>query len=392
MQRAALDMLRCWTIGLGLWCLGMTSGVLAQERPREIGEAIDVWSEPNPGIRYLDRRMTTPCRVHAVLVQLDAPGVHVVATTHRQRWRTVSSFAEEAHVQVAVNGGFWALLQGARGLAAGGGAIWPRNGELDPELGELLIDREGEASLHAPGEVLSPEQMAEISEAVSGRPWLVHQGELVTETLDAFETANDRAPRTAAGLSRDGHVLYLAVVDGRQPESRGMTLYEMGRLMSELGAYEAMNLDGGASSEMYVQELGGIVSIPSRGRWEIAVDDLIGEGQVVRETDHGREVLTRGREQEVINHIGIVAPAPPEIPVTARGAIDESLPAPPLPPPRPLPPRLSLGQMRETIASAIVIGGPLGLLLGVAWILRRWQRGRNRRVEAASSGRHVRVS
>src|SRR6185369_8138683 len=103
-------MLRCWAIGLCLWCLGMTSSALAQEvgeRPREIGEAIDVWSEPNPGIRYLDRRMTTPCRVHAVLVQLDAPGVHVVATTHRQRWRTVSSFAEEAHVQVAVNGGFW---------------------------------------------------------------------------------------------------------------------------------------------------------------------------------------------------------------------------------------------------------------------------------------------
>lgn len=383
MQNAALDMLRAWMTGLLF--LVLTSHALAQERAREIGEAIDVWSEPNPGIRYLDRRMTTPCRVHAVIVQLDAPGIRVVATTHRQRWRTVSSFAEAVHAQVAINGGFWVLMQGARGLAAGGGAIWPNNGELDPELGELVIDREGDVTLHAPAEPI--EDMQDISDAVSGRPWLVHHGELVTETLDAFETANDRAPRTAAGLSRDGNTLYLAVVDGRQPESRGMTLYELGRLMDELGAYEAMNLDGGASSEMYVEELGGIVSIPSRGRWEIAVDDLIGEGQTVRETARGREVLTRGREQEVINHIGILALAPPEIPVMARPALDDSLPTPPLPPPPPLPPRMSIGVMRETIAQALAWGGLLGLALFGAWCLRRWWK---RRTSVGSFGAEVR--
>ena len=82
-------MARVTAIGLALW-LVLLSVALAQERPREIGDAIDVWSEPNPGIRYLDRRMTTPCRVHAVIVQLDAPGIQVVATTHAQRWRTVS--------------------------------------------------------------------------------------------------------------------------------------------------------------------------------------------------------------------------------------------------------------------------------------------------------------
>jgi hypothetical protein len=213
----------------------------------------------------------------------------------------------------------------------------------------------------------------------------------VTDTLDTFETANDRAPRTAVGLSRDGHVLYLAVVDGRQPESRGMTLYELGRLMDELGAYEAMNLDGGASSEMVVEELGGIVSVPSRGRWEILVDDLMGEGQTVRETPSGdREVLTRGREQEVINHIGILAPAPPEIPVTARDAIDESLPAPPLPPPRPLPPRFELGVWRETIARVIACGLPVVVGGLVGWLVRRWRRRRTTRQRGGSFGAELR--
>jgi hypothetical protein len=363
-------------VGALVWLASMTAS--AQERPREVGEASDVWSEPNPGLRYLDRQTTTPCRIHAVIVELHAEGVHVVSTRYRERWRTVSSYAQSTGVQVAVNGGFWALMQGARGFAAGGGSVWPRNTEADPEMGELVIDDKGRVSLLPPGVPIDADWQPFIAEAVSGRPWLVHEGELVTDTLDAFETANDRAPRTAVGLDHDGMHLILAVVDGRQAESRGMTLYELGRLMAELGAEEAMNLDGGASSEMYVQELGGIVSVPSRGRWEIAVDDLIGEGQVVRETEHGREVLTRGREQEVINHIGIIAPSP-VVPVQAGSTAFEGLAAPPpVLRPRPLPPRLHLGVMRESIALAVAYGGPVCGVGVLVWIVRAWRRRRAR--------------
>ena len=205
------------------------------------------------------------------------------------------------------------------------------------------------------------------------------EGALVTETLDAFETANDRAPRTAVGLSEDGGTLYLAVVDGRQSESRGMTLYELGRLMMELGAYESMNLDGGASSEMFVERLGGVVSVPSSGRWEVAVDELIGREQLVRETPNGREVFTRGREQEVINHLGIVAPPPDLVSVRAFDSpLDESLPAPAAPTalPAPLAPRIHLGTAREWIAPLLVYGGPALFVVSVGLLVRRFRRRR----------------
>jgi len=96
-------------------------------------------------------------------------------------------------------------------------------------------------------------------------------------------------------------------------------------------------------------------------------------------------VLTRGREQEVINHIGILAAAPPEVAVVPR-AIDDALPSPPPMPmarPTPLPPRLSLGQMRETIALAIAWGAPIGLSLAIACLVRRW---RNRRATREAGG------
>ncbi len=354
-----------------------TSSARAQEIVRESQVASDLWSDPNPGVRYLDRRTTLPCRIHAVIVDLGHPGVRVVATPHRLRWRTVGEYAHDAEVQVAVNGGFWAFMQGARGIAAGGGTVWPRSAP-DPDFGLLAVDAEGHAYMHEPGVVLTDDELLGMSDAISGRPWLVHDRELVTDTLDAFETANDRAPRTAVGLSEDGSTLFLAVVDGRQAESRGMTLYELGRLMMELGAHEAMNLDGGASSEMFVERLGGVVSVPSSGRWEVAVDELLGRERTVRETPRGREVFTRGREQEVVNHLGIIAPPPEAVPVRAFDSpLDESLPAPPLPV-APLAPRIHLGVAREWIAPLLVYGGPSLAALGIALLVRRFRRRRMR--------------
>ncbi|ADL08610.1 phosphodiester glycosidase family protein [Thermosediminibacter oceani] len=63
-------------------------------------------------------------------------------------------------------------------------------------------------------------------------------------------------PRTAIGFTKDGKTLILAVVDGRQAESRGMTQEELARLMLNLGAYNAINLDGGGSSTMVVRAPG----------------------------------------------------------------------------------------------------------------------------------------
>jgi exopolysaccharide biosynthesis protein len=42
------------------------------------------------------------------------------------------------------------------------------------------------------------------------------------------------------------------VVDGRQPESRGVRLDELAQLMHDVGAVDALNLDGGGSSALVV--------------------------------------------------------------------------------------------------------------------------------------------
>lgn len=58
------------------------------------------------------------------------------------------------------------------------------------------------------------------------------------------------APRTAIGQRKDGAVI-LVVIDGRRPgHSIGATMVELRDIMVKLGAYNACNLDGGASTIM----------------------------------------------------------------------------------------------------------------------------------------------
>ena len=120
-------------------------------------------------------------------------------------------------------------------------------------------------------------------DAVGGRPLLVRDSVLLAsvDSAGGAAFAAARHPRTAAGVSRDGHRLILAVVDGRQkPYSDGMTLRELGTLMLALGARDALNLDGGGSTTFVYadpQNAGALViaNKPSDKEGERAVGDAL---------------------------------------------------------------------------------------------------------------------
>jgi uncharacterized protein (TIGR03382 family) len=107
---------------------------------------------------------------------------------------------------------------------------------------------------------------------VSGHPWILDAGTVLTYTSSS-SLCYYRNPRTAVGMSKDGQTLIVVVVDGRSSSSLGMTCGELGTLMKGLGAYNALNLDGGGSSAMYVQGT-GIVNTPSDGSERVTGNQL----------------------------------------------------------------------------------------------------------------------
>jgi len=73
-----------------------------------------------------------------------------------------------------------------------------------------------------------------------------------------------REPRTAAGVSSDGRFLYLLVADGRRRESAGLTDFEVGLVLSWLGADRGLTFDGGGSSAMALRGADGLVRIANK--------------------------------------------------------------------------------------------------------------------------------
>ena len=100
-------------------------------------------------------------------------------------------------------------------------------------------------------------------DVLGGNPVLLAGGVPQSQDLDGAGDFFDRQPRTAVGVTADGQLL-LVVVDGRQPGySVGMTLRELTDLMISLGARDAVNLDGGGSTTMWLN--GQRVNRPSDG-------------------------------------------------------------------------------------------------------------------------------
>lgn len=115
-----------------------------------------------------------------------------------------------------------------------------------------------------------------VTEGVGGFPLLLQEGirvgDLEVSSRPSF--AAERHPRTAVGFDRERNLLWILVVDGRQPDySVGMTLPEVAGLMEALGVEEAINLDGGGSSVMILN--GEAVSSPSDAEGERPVANAL---------------------------------------------------------------------------------------------------------------------
>lgn len=83
---------------------------------------------------------------------------------------------------------------------------------------------------------------------------------------------SNRDPRTAVGYTADGRAILL-VTDGRQVASQGFSLPEMAQVMIDLGCTEAINLDGGGSSQMAVTSQ--LINRPGGGTYQRPVTSFL---------------------------------------------------------------------------------------------------------------------
>ncbi len=214
---------------------------------------ISRWKPIFRGVEMCEGSTEVPRRlqVRAVRVDLREPTIDFLVTprigngTNAWGGRTTSEFLSEFKCQVALNGSIFDVFAKRRGdpmhvegLSVSRGDCYESTNRWDA----LLISTNRRAWV-----ALAPVDARGACNGLSGFYALLINGK-------NFGTTSKLHPRSAVGVSRNGRSLILMTVDGRQPGySESASTAETAEWMRKLGAYNALNLDGGGSTALVIE-------------------------------------------------------------------------------------------------------------------------------------------
>jgi hypothetical protein len=100
---------------------------------------------------------------------------------------------------------------------------------------------------------ITPPEFDTYSQIIAAGPWLVRSSQIVLDAPGENFGANfskEAAVRSAIGNTATGNILLVTV--HLHPGGKGPTLAEMAQLIQKMGAVDALNLDGGSSTSLYL--------------------------------------------------------------------------------------------------------------------------------------------
>lgn len=214
---------------------------------------------------------------HTSLDSLGPQNINVLQVNLRKREVSIQYDAERnltvdkqvisADALAAVNAGFFNIKEGGsvtyirtdgRIQETDTATRWRRNANMN---GSVLISTKGDLFIEESHSNEWYDDHVMFTDVLLTGPLLLidRQKAVLPET----SLTRLRHPRTAIGARGKNRIL-LITIDGRTESAAGMTLGELSDLMISLGCREAVNLDGGGSTTMWVRNepSGGIVNMP----------------------------------------------------------------------------------------------------------------------------------
>lgn len=234
-----------WRWGLLLPMVGL---LLACAVPTPPAVAPADGTAVHPAVWYTKRSPLPDSVVHIVRVDLRAARFEVSAV--EERGQTVDALAATQRSVVSANASFFDRSFQPRGWTVSNGVAW--SPVLSQQHSPLLAcDAHQQCTI-----ALDPpmERQPGWHNVVAGTPWLVKQGQVRTPQDDAQckNLCENFHPRTAVGLDATRRFLFIVTVEGRKPPVLGLSLVQLSRIMADLGVVDAVNLDGGGSSALFL--------------------------------------------------------------------------------------------------------------------------------------------
>ncbi len=177
-----------------------------------------------------------------------------------QGTKLTSTFAQENNAAVAINGGFFNTKTGGAHdfIKIDGDLINVSSNDHPRSNAYLVFNRQVIQIIPQTKDSLNETTLQNV--LLSG-PLLLKNGHRMNIIHDKFN--RNKHPRSAIALK--DHTLILLTVDGRNKKSHGVNLLELSNLLAWYNCDDAMNLDGGGSTALYIkdQPYNGIVNYPS---------------------------------------------------------------------------------------------------------------------------------
>lgn len=171
---------------------------------------------------------------------------------YTQEWGTTAPPSPKYGYQIAIKDN--KIIQSSSNplvIPEGGYVIVAPYRSLEPFLKEQKVNVE----------INTLPEWKNVKHIISGGPYLVKDGSVYVDiSAQKLNAIGGKNPRTAIGYTKD-NTLIMVAVDGRENQSVGMTLMQLANFMKSLGCTNAINLDGGGSTVMYVN--GQVVNNPA---------------------------------------------------------------------------------------------------------------------------------
>lgn len=236
--------------------LAICSAALWQVVAAQSGaSAPPLWQEVRPGISYAFQEVaaSTPDvthRLHWLRIDLQQADLEVALSPQPCSGLRQTDLDRDERVLASINASFFSRDFLTRGHTVSDALPWRGTYRL---LDSPLLACSGERRcevLHQP-----PEQGAPDWRNVAGGAHSLLTGGVARSPQDdvrcgAFCLTSH--PRTAAGLDASGRWLFWLAAEGRQKSVTGLSLAHMAQLMLSAGVAEAINFDGGGSTDMHV--------------------------------------------------------------------------------------------------------------------------------------------
>jgi Phosphodiester glycosidase len=200
-----------------------------------------------PGISFTTSPLCSGCTATA--------GANVITKETAAQFLTSTGVAVAITANTYINNDGLPTKSSESGLQVSNGTL------VNPDqsgFGDLLISQNNQATFAAGGTVSS---LAGVYNAIAGQ-----QGLVLTSGTNTGSASSGAANRAGVGLSQNGQFMYLVDVDN-------VSLNSEANLFEALGAYNAINTDGGASAELEVSNgNGGATNLNNSGTKDIGAD------------------------------------------------------------------------------------------------------------------------